>query len=228
MRGTWGQWITPSSHGLFNFAPGVRPCSISAVNGIDIVNFEARMQAMARPVYSAICQHAADGEPSIVFVPTRKHAKLASLDLLTFAAADGKPKSSSRVIPRTSRLTSARSRIPAVRHALGFGVALLHESMDSDERELVERVFSSGAATVLVVTAPLAWGLTASCKLSVIMGTQYYDAGGAASADYPVTDLLAMMGRAARPLHDDHSVCVCCAMPRKEYYKKFPAQPFPR
>ena len=66
---------------------------------------------------------------------------------------------------------------------------------------------------MLVVTAPLAWGLTASCKLSVIMGTQYYDAGGAASADYPVTDLLAMMGRAAGPLHDDHSVCASAMRP---------------
>ena len=88
-----GEWIGASSHGLFNFAPGVRPVPLDIrVTGIDIVNFEARMQAMARPVYSAICQHAADGEPSIVFVPTRKHAKLASLDLPTFAAADGKPQ----------------------------------------------------------------------------------------------------------------------------------------
>ena len=224
-----GEWIGATSHGLFNFAPAVRPVTLDIrVTGIDIVNFEARMQAMARPVYSAICQHAPSGEPSIVFVPTRKHAKLASLDLLTFAAADGKPKKFLACDPEDLAPHIDKISDPAVRHALGFGVALLHESMDSDERELVERVFTSGAATVLVVTAPLAWGLTASCKLSVIMGTQYYDAGGAASADYPVTDLLAMMGRAARPLHDDHSVCVLlCHAPRKEYYKKFLYEPFP-
>ena len=224
-----GEWIGATSHGLFNFAPAVRPVPLDIrVTGIDIVNFEARMQAMARPVYSAICQHAPSGEPSIVFVPTRKHAKLASLDLLTFAAADGKPKKFLACDPEDLAPHIDKISDPAVRHALGFGVALLHESMDSDERELVERVFTSGAATVLVVTAPLAWGLTASCKLSVIMGTQYYDAGGAPSADYPVTDLLAMMGRAARPLHDDHSVCVLlCHAPRKEYYKKFLYEPFP-
>ena len=224
-----GEWIGATSHGLFNFAPAVRPVPLDIrVTGIDIVNFEARMRAMARPVYSAICQHAPSGEPSIVFVPTRKHAKLASLDLLTFAAADGKPKKFLACDPEDLAPHIDKISDPAVRHALGFGVALLHESMDSDERELVERVFTSGAATVLVVTAPLAWGLTASCKLSVIMGTQYYDAGGAASADYPVTDLLAMMGRAARPLHDDHSVCVLlCHAPRKEYYKKFLYEPFP-
>ena len=94
------------------------------------------------------------------------------------------------------------------------------------QRALVERV-ASGAASVLVVTAPLAWGLTASCKLSVIMGTQYYDAGGAGSADYPVTDLLAMCGRASRPLVDDHGIAVLlCHAPRKEYYMKFLYEPF--
>ena len=60
------------------------------------------------------------------------------------------------------------------------------------------------------------------------MGTQYYDAGGAGSADYPVTDLLAMCGRASRPLVDEHGTAVLlCHAPRKEYYKKFLYEPFP-
>jgi pre-mRNA-splicing helicase BRR2 len=60
------------------------------------------------------------------------------------------------------------------------------------------------------------------------MGTQYYDAGGAGSADYPVTDLLQMAGRASRPLVDEHGTCVLlCHAPRKEYYKKFLYEPFP-
>ncbi len=49
------------------------------------------MQAMARPAYSALCSHARDGRPALVFVPTRKHARATALDLLTFAAADGEP-----------------------------------------------------------------------------------------------------------------------------------------
>ena len=50
------------------------------------------MAAMMRPTYSAILNHARDGEPAIVFVPSRWHAMKAALDLLTFAAADGQPK----------------------------------------------------------------------------------------------------------------------------------------
>ncbi len=48
-------------------------------------------QAMSRPCYSAITQHAQRGKPALVFVPTRKHARMLALDLLTNAAADGEP-----------------------------------------------------------------------------------------------------------------------------------------
>jgi pre-mRNA-splicing helicase BRR2 len=46
---------------------------------------------MSRPSYSAITQHAQRGKPALVFVPTRKHARMLALDLLTNAAADGEP-----------------------------------------------------------------------------------------------------------------------------------------
>jgi replicative superfamily II helicase len=55
------------------------------------------------------------------------------------------------------------------------------------------------AAQVMVVPADLCWGLTAEAQQVVIMGTQYYDgSAGSGGTDYPVTDLLQMMGRAIR------------------------------
>jgi hypothetical protein len=48
--------------------------------------------------------------------------------------------------------------------------------------------------------------MTNSAKLVVIMGTQYYDGTGLGASDYPVTDLLQMLGRASRPGKDE--VCV--------------------
>jgi len=42
--------------------------------------------------------------------------------------------------------------------------------------------------------------MTVAASVVVIMGTQFYDATGATSgADYSLTDLLQMMGRAHRP-----------------------------
>ena len=76
---------------------------------------------------------------------------------------------------------------------------------------------------MLVATAEMCWGMTLAAHLVVIMGTQYFDGTGAGGTDYPVTDLLQMMGRASRPNVDDSGRCVLmCHTPRKEYYKKVP------
>lgn len=45
--------------------------------------------------------------------------------------------------------------------------------------------------------------MTSVAHLVVVMGTQFFDASGSGSSDYPVTDLLQMMGRASRPNIDD-------------------------
>jgi hypothetical protein len=58
----------------------------------------------------------------------------------------------------------------------------------------------------MVVPADLCWGLTAEAQQVVIMGTQYYDgSAGSGGTDYPVTDLLQMMGRAIRRCCDSPS-----------------------
>ena len=231
-----GEWIGASSHALFNFHPGVRPVPLDIhITGVDIINFDSRMQAMARPVYAAITTHAApregEGEPrpAIVFVPSRKHAKLAALDLLTFASAEGTPQRFLHAAPEDLAPFLAAVRDPAVAHALSYGIALLHEGLGEAERAAVEALFESGAAGVLVATAPLCWGLTAAAHLVVVMGTQYYDSARAAgTADYPITDLLQMTGRACRPGLDARGVAVLlCHAPRKEYYKRFLFEPFP-
>ena len=59
------------------------------IHGIDLTNMEARMKAMARPAYAAVSNYVSSGKPAILFVPTRKHARLTALDLVEFAAADG-------------------------------------------------------------------------------------------------------------------------------------------
>jgi len=54
------------------------------------------------------------------------------------------------------------------------------------------------------------------------MGTHFYDGRENSHSDYPISNLLQMMGRGSRPLLDDAGKCVIfCHAPRKEYYKKF-------
>lgn len=46
--------------------------------------------AMNKPVYNAIMKHSPH-KPAIVFVSTRKQARLTAIELLTYCAAEGQP-----------------------------------------------------------------------------------------------------------------------------------------
>lgn len=225
-----GEWIGASSHGLFNFPPGVRPVPLEIhIQGVDIANFEARMQAMTKPTYTAIVQHAKGGKPALIFVPTRKHARLTALDLVTYSTADGGER------PQFLECTEddlapflAKVKDDALKHALSNGVGYLHEGLSLMEQEVTAELFKAGAIQVVVASSSMCWGMTSSAHLVVVMGTQYFDGRENAHTDYPITDLLQMMGRASRPLLDTSGKCVIlCHAPRKEYYKKFLYEPFP-
>src|ERR1700730_13450061 len=60
------------------------------------------------------------------------------------------------------------------------------------------------------------------------MGVQFYEGKEHRYFDYPVMDVLQMMGRACRPTEDERSRCVLmCQQTRKDFYKKFLAEGLP-
>lgn len=60
------------------------------MQGLNITHNHTRMSAMAKPVYNCIMRYSRT-KPAIVFVPTRKQARLTTIDMLTYSAAEGKP-----------------------------------------------------------------------------------------------------------------------------------------
>ena len=82
-------------------------------------------------------------------------------------------------------------------------MAYLHEGLSDLEKKLVEQLFESGAIQVVVISRSLAWGLNLAAHLVIVMDTQYYNGKIHAYEDYPVTDVLQMIGRANRPLKDN-------------------------
>ena len=86
----------------------------------------------------------------------------------------------------------------------------------------------TGKIQVLVATSTLAWGVNTPTHLVVIKGTEYYDGPTQRYVDYPITDVLQMMGRAGRPQFDQYGVAVVMVHePKKAFYKKFLYEPFP-
>ncbi|XP_074274813.1 DExH-box ATP-dependent RNA helicase DExH12-like [Silene latifolia] len=230
-----GEWIGATSHGLFNFPPGVRPVPLEIhIQGVDIANFEARMQAMTKPTYTAIVQHAIVErrkihKPAIVYVPTRKHASLTALDLVAYTPGESKeePLFLLHFLEELEPFTD-KIKDPTLKTTLRAGVGFLHEGLCSTDQDIVSQLFEAGWIQVCVMTSSMCWGVPLLAHLVVVMGTQHYDGRENAHTDYPVTDLLQMMGHASRPLLDKSGKCVIlCHAPRKEYYKKFLYEAFP-
>ncbi|PNX63488.1 U5 small nuclear ribonucleoprotein 200 kDa helicase-like protein, partial [Trifolium pratense] len=140
-----GEWIGATSHGLFNFPPGVRPVPLEIhIQGVDIANFEARMQAMTKPTYTSIAQHAKNGKPAIVFVPTRKHVRLTAVDLITYSGADSSEKpfllrSKDELEPFINKISDEMLKV-----TLSEGVGYLHEGLNSLDHDIVAQLFEAG------------------------------------------------------------------------------------
>lgn len=228
------QWLGCTPTGFFNFHPNVRPVPLELhIQGLNISHNLSRIIAMAKPTYQAILRHS-PRKPVIIFVPSRKQTRLTAIDILTFSAAEIQVDTET---PRSRFLHVKEEDIQpflekitdkTLKETLSNGVGYLHEGLSDIERKAVEHLFSSGAVQVLVASRSLSWGMSVSAYLVVVMDTQYYDGKTHSYEDYPVPDVLQMIGRANRPLTDQEGkALIMCQSSKKEFFKKFLYEPLP-
>jgi activating signal cointegrator complex subunit 3 len=85
-------WLGVGPKGLFNFKPSVRPVPLEChIQGYPGKFYCPRMATMNKPSYAAIQTHS-PSKPVLIFVASRRQTRLTALDLITYAAADGKPR----------------------------------------------------------------------------------------------------------------------------------------
>jgi pre-mRNA-splicing helicase BRR2 len=227
-----GDWLGATGHALFSFHPQVRPVPLElTITGFEVAHFGSRMIAMTKPAFTALAA-AARGDPAIVFVPSRKQTQLTAIDIMTYAAASGQPSRflAEGIDPSAlNGVLEADIRDPALRETLPMGIGFVHGGMKAAERSRVEALYADGVIQVLIVPSSLAWELTAEASLVVIMDTVSYDGREHRYVDYPIGDLLQMVGKAGRPLEGD-AVGKCmllCFGPKKEYLKRLLYEPLP-
>jgi len=222
-----GDWIgvTNASKSLFAFSPKVRPVPLEIfIQSFDTQSFSSRLMAMSKPVYNAIKQHTDYNKPAIVFVPSRRQAQLTAIDLITYGETLGSyfPNQCSMFLKDESMISvlakqSEYLKEPALQQVVNSGVGFLYKGMIQSDLELVMELYRSQKLRVIVSTFDLCWRLNLTAHLIVIMGTEYFDGREGRHVDYPVSDLLQMMGRACRPGLDVNGKCVLfCHTPKKK------------
>ncbi|XP_073981817.1 U5 small nuclear ribonucleoprotein l(3)72Ab [Rhodnius prolixus] len=222
------QWLGCSANCTFNFHPSVRPVPLELhVQGFNITHNSSRLIAMSKPVYNAILRHSPH-KPVIIFVPSRRQARLTAIDLLTYTSAEGYPSrffhaDTEDIVPFLDRMSDK-----ALKETLPQGVAYMHEGLSTNDRRLVEQLFDSGAIQIAVVTRSLCFSLNIDAYLVIVMDTQFYNGRIHVYEDYPITEVIQMVGRANRPLEDDDAkVVVLCQSSKKDFFKKFLSEPLP-
>lgn len=217
------QWLGCNANATFNFHPSVRPIPLELhVQGVNVTHNASRVAAMSKPVYNAIVKYSPH-KPVIVFVASRKQARLTAIDILTYCASDAQPNRFFHAEDEDMAPFLDKMSDKTLRETLGQGVAYIHEGLTALDRRMVEQLFESRAVQIAVVTRDLSWGLSIAGHLVIIMDTQFYNGKNHSYEDYPVTDVLQMVGRANRPTSEDvDAKCVLmCQTSKKDFFKKF-------
>ncbi|KAF3438089.1 hypothetical protein FNV43_RR20845 [Rhamnella rubrinervis] len=226
--GDLADWLGVGEIGLFNFKPSVRPVPLEVhIQGYPGKFYCPRMNSMNKPAYAAICTHSPT-KPVLIFVSSRRQTRLTALDLIQFAASDEHPRQFLSMPEEALQMVLSQVTDQNLRQTLQFGIGLHHAGLNDKDRSLVEELFSNNKIQVLVCTSTLAWGVNLPAHLVIIKGTEYYDGKTKRYVDFPITDILQMMGRAGRPQYDQHGKAVILVHePKKSFYKKFLYEPFP-
>ena len=76
--------------------------------------------------------------------------------------------------------------------------------------------------SLMTFSQETARSLPAASYMVIIMGVQCYEGKDHRYVEYPVMDVLQMMGKPCRPLENENSRCVLiCQQTRKDFCKKF-------
>lgn len=224
-----GEWMGVSLKSLFNFSPKVRPLPIEIYfQSFDQSSFSGRLMAMGKPVYNAIMRHSAR-KPALVFVPSRRQAQLTAIDLMTYRESlDDGSFLGDGVGVHDVAILAEKLKEPALQQVVNAGVAFVHSGMVDADLERIMQLYRDGVVQVLVCPSDLCWKVQERAHMVIIMGTETYDGRERRYVDYPITDLIHMIGKASRQDQDSSGTCaIFCHTPKKEQLKKLLYDPLP-
>ena len=214
--------------GLYNFRPSVRPIPMDVhMQGYSGRHYCPRMATMNKPCYAAI-KELSPSKPSLIFVASRRQTRLTAMDIISYAAGDENAKTFLGCSEDLIESIAEGIEDEALRHTITYGIGIHHAGLSTSDRDTVQRLYLGGQINVLVATSTLAWGVNLPAHFVIVKGTEYFDGKTSRYVDYPLTDVLQMIGRAGRPGFDTKGeALVMVAEAKKNFYKRFLYSPFP-
>ncbi|ODQ66264.1 Sec63-domain-containing protein [Nadsonia fulvescens var. elongata DSM 6958] len=189
-----GEWIGANKKSIFNFAPQERQTPLEIrLQALGINHHPSLMIAMARPTFNAL--KTVDSEPAIVFVDSRKQCVETSLDLIKLAYAEGNEDIFRHAELDVLEPYLSKIKDTVLKESLSHGIGYYYSYMNPSDKKLVKKLYESGAVQVLIATRDSCW-VCPKAHLVVVMGTQFYEGKEHRYVDYPISEILQMLGQA--------------------------------
>uniref|UniRef100_A0A7S2ZN48 Uncharacterized protein n=1 Tax=Rhodosorus marinus TaxID=101924 RepID=A0A7S2ZN48_9RHOD len=223
-------WLGVPHQNMFSFHANSRPVPLETHIQTVANTGSSLVTTMARPIYNAIRSYGTGAAPVVVFVASRRLVRATAFELLTSVSAGGGPSRFLHALESDIAPLVENVKTKALRDCLFAGVGYVHEALADGDREIVEKLFVSGAIQVVVGTPGSSWISSAIYgKLVIVAGTAEEESTSALHrSEYPLSEVMHMMGRAGRPKADSSGVCVVLTSPsQREHYRKFLGEPLP-
>uniref|UniRef100_A0A0N5AID2 U5 small nuclear ribonucleoprotein helicase n=1 Tax=Syphacia muris TaxID=451379 RepID=A0A0N5AID2_9BILA len=226
--GDVAEWLGVPEAGLYNFRPNVRPVPVQVhIAGFTGQHYCPRMALMNKPAFKAVKMYSPT-KPVLVFVASRRQTRLTAMAFISQLVSEENPSQWLHMDVGELEPIIQTIKDQNLKLTLPFGIGMHHAGLQNHERNTVEQLFLQRKIQVLITTATLAWGMNLPAHLVIVKGTEFYDGKTHKYVDFPVTDVLQMMGRAGRPQYDNTAVAVIYVQDiKKNFYKRFLYEPFP-
>ena len=219
------QFLGVPYRGVYNFSQKQRnPPLITFVRGFPGRQYGPRMAAMNKPISDAIIEKA-HGNPTLLFVSSRRQTRMTAQDLVSFSLSTGNEY---YYYTEEAAQAAQNAKDKDLAKFLFYGVGLHHAGLVASDLELVEGLFAKGKLKLLIATSSFAWGTKLPAYFVVIKGTEFFDVKTGQYVPYTAAEMQQMINRAGRPNIDQNGlVMIFCEESKQKFLNEFISSKFP-
>ncbi|KAG7922565.1 hypothetical protein KL905_001786 [Ogataea polymorpha] len=220
--GDVADWLGVPKQCNFNFDSKERENSLEVkFQAYQLTHHSSMVLAMIRPAYNAIRN--LDEERCVLFVPTRSHCVDVAKELIRLMTKDD--ANWLRTDLESIEKYLDRVHDSSLKEVLKYGIGFYYTGMTNSDRVLVEKLYSAGALTCLMATKDTCYWSPAA-EFVIIMTTQTYEGKEHRYIDYPINDILEMVGLSRNP-NATSKALILTNEEKIGYYKKFLGESLP-
>ncbi|CUM54439.1 uncharacterized protein AC631_04380 [Debaryomyces fabryi] len=223
------------SIGMFYFDQSFRPCPLQqqllGVRGKS--GSKLARENVDKVSYEKLIEYIDQGLQVMVFVHSRKDTVKTARTFISMAQSFNElglfdASQTCESYDKFSREMSSKNRNRDMKELFQHGFGVHHAGMLRSDRNLTEKMFTSGAIKVLCCTSTLAWGVNLPAAVVIVKGTQVYDSKQGGFIDLGISDVIQIFGRAGRPQYEKFGIGILCTTSdRLDHYVSLITQQHP-